>query len=317
MCSLSNCVAATQKPDHKAEIANHQAAAPIQVNCLSEICFKEAERKAEELDEYFRNTGRTVGPLHGLPVSLQDRFHVDGFESACGYVSWLGSKKTADDEGALVRGLKKAGAVIIAKTNVPMSMLVAETTNNIVGSTMNPYNHSLSAGGASGGEGAMLAMRGSAFGFGSDIAGSIRIPCAFNNLFGLRPSQGRISASGLATSLPGLPTGGHVCGPMSSDLTSLVMMTKWFINNNSWQDGHEVIDLPWSDEKLTNTRNRICQPGKSNGTLVFGVMCHDEEVVPHPPVRRAICRVNDALLRCGYEVCAIRTLCFAASDGLR
>ena len=144
----------------------------IETNCLSEICFTDAEDKAEELDHYLKQTGRTIGPLHGLPVSLKDRFNVDSLESACGYVSWLGPKKNLEDEGTLVKKLRQLGAVFFVKTSVPMSMLVrlmlclnmsywyryssllqmGETANNITGSTVNPYNRNLSAGGASGGE---------------------------------------------------------------------------------------------------------------------------------------------------------------------
>ncbi|KAF2095394.1 amidase [Rhizodiscina lignyota] len=281
----------------------HRAAIAHQLtNCLAEICFEAAEKRASELDTSLRITGRTTGPLHGLPISLKDRFHVSGLETACGYVSWLGSVKSAKDEGVLVQRLRQAGAIIIAKTNVPMSMLIAETVNNIVGSTINPYNRCLSAGGACGGEGALLALRGSPMGWGSDIAGSVRIPCGFNNIFGLRPSFGRISRSGMAQNLAGLPTGASVVGPMCADLTSLTAMVKWIISSNSWQDDHEVIDLPWNEERFTSTRNRICQPGKGNGTLVFGMMSCDGEVLPHPPVRRAMRMVKDALLQSGYEV---------------
>jgi amidase len=103
---------------HRAAIA-HQF-----VSCLSEICFEAAEAHAQELDDYFLRTGRTSGPLHGLPISLKDRFHVRGLDTACGYVSWLGKKKTAEDEGVLVQRLRQMGAIIYVKTNVPMSMLV-------------------------------------------------------------------------------------------------------------------------------------------------------------------------------------------------
>jgi amidase len=103
----------------------HRAALSHQfVNCLSEVFFEAAEARARELDDYFQRYGKPVGPLHGLPVSLKDRFHIRGLESACGYVSWLGSKKTAEDEGVLVQRLRQLGAVLYVKTNIPMSMLV-------------------------------------------------------------------------------------------------------------------------------------------------------------------------------------------------
>jgi amidase len=275
---------------------------------LAEIRFEEALQRAEELDAILQSTGHVIGPLHGLPISLKDRFHVDGLDSSCGYISWIGKTKTKNDEGVIVKRLRQAGAVLIVKTNVPMSMLIGETTNNIVGSTINPFNRTLTAGGASGGEGALLALRGSPLGWGSDIAGSIRIPSAFNNLFGLRPSFGRVSASGLATSLPGLPTGASVVGPMCTDLPSLVMMMEWAVSSNAWQDDYEVVDLPWSNEKLANTRNRICQTGQNNGSLVFGVMKSDREVFPHPPVQRAMLMVEEALRQRGYEVSGSKLL---------
>jgi amidase len=93
-------------------------------NCLSEIFFKSAEKRAEQLDEHFALYGRTVGPLHGLPVSLKDRFRVEGIETACGYVGWLGRKEDASRESRLVKKLKHLGAILFVKTNVPMSLLV-------------------------------------------------------------------------------------------------------------------------------------------------------------------------------------------------
>ncbi|KAH7109600.1 amidase signature domain-containing protein [Dendryphion nanum] len=281
----------------------HRAALAHQLtSCLSEICFAEAEQRAAELDTLLRTSGKVVGPLHGLPMSLKDRFHVNGLESSCGYVSWVGDLKNEDDEGNLVTNLRQAGAVFIAKTNVPMSMLIGETTNNIVGSTVNPFNRYLNAGGASGGEAALLAMRGSPMGWGTDIAGSVRIPCGFNNLYGIRPSFGRISATGLADNLPGLPTASSVIGPMSTDLKSLIQLMKWVINCNSWQDDCKVVDMPWRDSVFTNTCSRICQPGRSDGSLVFAIMQSDGEVNPHPPVQRAIAMVTTALRERGYEV---------------
>ena len=96
-----------------------------QTNCLSEISFLAAEEGAKTLDAHFLRTGQTVGPLHGLPISLKDRFNLEGLESACGYASWLGNKKDADSEGALVKTLRRMGAILFVKTNVPMSMLVS------------------------------------------------------------------------------------------------------------------------------------------------------------------------------------------------
>lgn len=281
---------------HRASVA-HQL-----TNCLSEICFVAAEQQAKALDESFLRTGQTVGPLHGLPVSLTDRFNIEGLESACGYVSWLGEKKDESCEGVLVKRLRRMGAVFFVKTNVPMSMLMGETNNNIIGSTINPYNRNLSAGGASGGEGALLALKGSPLGWGSDIAGSIRIPCSFNNLFGLRPSFGRLPASGMVTSLPGLPVNGSVVGPMAGDLPTIEMATKAVLDTSPWQDDSDIVEIPWREEKLQSIRSRTARHHERDGKLVFAVMSCDGNVQVHPPVQRAVALVTKALVQRGYEI---------------
>ncbi|KAI7656602.1 hypothetical protein KC318_g12311 [Hortaea werneckii] len=99
--------------------------------------------RAQELDVYFREHGRPLGPLHGLPVSLMDRFNVEGLDSTCGFASWIGKPKNAEDEGVLLRSLRQAGVLIYCKTNVPMGALVRE--------------------------GALLALGGSAVGIATDL----------------------------------------------------------------------------------------------------------------------------------------------------
>ncbi|KAL2048092.1 hypothetical protein N7G274_000003 [Stereocaulon virgatum] len=281
----------------------HRAAVAHQLtHCLSEVRFLDAENDAKALDEHLLQTGQPVGPLHGLPISLKDRFNIEGLESACGYVSWLGVRKDEASEGVLVKRLRRMGAIFFVKTNVPMSMLMGETSNNIIGSTINPYNRYLSAGGASGGEGALLALRGAPQGWGSDIAGSIRIPCAFNNLFGLRPSFGRLPASGMATSLPGLPTAGSVVGPMAADINALELAMKSVLDTSPWQDDVDVVEMPWRIEKLQSIRNRTSRRGERDGKLVFAVLDCDGHVRPHPPVQRGMRLVAKALLQQGYDV---------------
>lgn len=101
-------------------------------NCLSEIFFEAAEKQAIELDDHFKRFRKPVGPLHGLPVSLKDVFRVEGVETACGYVSWLGKKEDAASQSLLVKELKELGAVLFVKTNVPMSLLVSPSCSSMV-----------------------------------------------------------------------------------------------------------------------------------------------------------------------------------------
>lgn len=165
---------------------------------------------ANYLDDHFAKTGKTIGPLHGVPVSLKDQFYVKGYETSVGFVAWLDGPASEEDEGGVVPVLRAAGAVFHVKTNVPTSMMVcfiltqcAETANNIIGWTTNPHNRNRSAGGSSGGEGSLLAQRGAALGIGSDIGtfstnsgGSIRIPASVNGVWGLKSTPGRFSLQG-------------------------------------------------------------------------------------------------------------------------
>lgn len=83
------------------------------------------------------------------------------------YIGWLGKYDT--EESVLTTLLRNAGAVFYTKTSVPQTLMVCETVNNVIGRTLNPRNKNWSCGGSSGGEGAMVGIRGSAFGVGTDI----------------------------------------------------------------------------------------------------------------------------------------------------
>ena len=102
-------------------------------------------------------------------------------------MSYYANIKTTEAT-VLVTILAELGAVFYVKTTTPTAMMMMETTSSVWGETTNPYHSGCSSGGSSGGEGALLALRGSPLGVGTDIGGSIRIPAAFNNLFGLKPS---------------------------------------------------------------------------------------------------------------------------------
>ena len=93
-------------------------------NCLTELCFADALDRARELDEYQERTGRTTGPLHGLPVSIKDHIDVRELDSSTGFVGWC-YERIAEKDAVIVRCLRKAGAVIYCKTANPQSLLVS------------------------------------------------------------------------------------------------------------------------------------------------------------------------------------------------
>ncbi|KAG2122712.1 general amidase [Suillus cothurnatus] len=133
------------------------------VNCLTEIFVHRALARAAELDNHFKQTGKVVGPLHGLPISLKDQLCIEGLETTMGYVSWIG--RYTEKNAVLVGILIECGAVPFVRTNLPPTVMWPESFNNIFSRrTTNPHNCSLTPGGSSGGEGALVALKGSPLG---------------------------------------------------------------------------------------------------------------------------------------------------------
>jgi amidase len=285
----------------------HRAALAHQlVNCLLEIFFDAAIADAKELDAEFEKSGKPRGVLHGLPVSLKDQFHIKGVETSMGYVGWIGTFEGKKDTGKeknfeseMVRELRDLGAVLYVKTSVPHTLMCGETSNNIVGYCWNPRNRLLSAGGSSGGEGALIALRGSPVGFGTDIGGSIRIPAAFCGIFGIRPSTGRFPYEGMANSMDGQNSVKSVVGPMATSIGGLKLVTKALLSQEPWFHDPYVNELPWRDE--VEKEYLDLTEGK-RGKMAFGIMKGDGVVGLTPPMERALDMVVEAVKKLGHEV---------------
>jgi Asp-tRNA(Asn)/Glu-tRNA(Gln) amidotransferase A subunit family amidase len=169
------------------------AAQNPRINAFVTVLDDEA-RAAARLAENAVMRGESLGLLHGVPVTIKDSFDVAGRPTLCGSRFRLGHK-AAQDAAAVAR-LRAAGAIILGKTNTPEFLSNYETDNFITGRTNNPWNLERTPGGSSGGEAAAIASFCSAGGIGSDGGGSIRIPAHFCGIAGLKPTPGRISASG-------------------------------------------------------------------------------------------------------------------------
>ncbi|KAL4875895.1 amidase [Aspergillus karnatakaensis] len=273
----------------------HRAALAHQLtNCLHEILFTQALDEAARLDTHLATTKTPFGPLHGLPISFKDQFHIHGAETTMGYVGWIGTfegkKGTGKEhvtESEFVRAVRALGGIPFCKTSLPHTVMSMETWNNIVGYTLNPHNRFMTAGGSSGGEGALLALRGTPLGIGTDIGGSIRVPSSFCGLYGIRPSHGRLPYGGAANSMPGQKTIPSVCGPMAPSVSSLKMLVKGLLTQEEpWLHDPAVVEMPWREE-LSILRN----PTDNSGRLTFGVYSSDDAVAPLPPVKRAITEI--------------------------
>lgn len=215
-----------------------------------------------------------------------------------GYIGWLG-KSRPEKESQIVTDLRSLGAIIYVKTSVPQGSLSAETSNNIIGYTPNPVNRQLTVGGSSGGEGGLLALRGSSVGLGTDIGGSIRIPAGWNGCYGLRPSTGRLPYEGIASTLDGhmLP---FVVGPMATQVSGLELIMRSLLQTEPWKRDPMVIELPWKENVFLKMNEGVSGREK----MAFGIMVSDGYVNPQPPVERAIRMVIDVVRALGHKVCS-------------
>ncbi|KAH7319549.1 amidase signature domain-containing protein [Rhizoctonia solani] len=241
-------------------------------NCVTEVMFTQA----------LAQTGKVVGPLHGVPVSIKDHICVKGEDTATGFVAWAG-RTVAGEDAAIVKILRAAGAVIY-------SLFAFETFTNIYGCTTNPHNRNLTRGGSSGGEGALIASRASLLGIGIDVGGSVVIcshlhglhrgPSAWCGLYGLKPSSHRLPASGLMRPCEGMENIVGDLGPMTHSARDLELFFRVVSNYKPWN-----ADFKEGNEKL-----------------VIGFFTDDGVVAPHPPIIQQLQKTREALIAAGYGV---------------
>jgi amidase len=133
---------------------------------------------------------RSMGWMHGFPMAIKELSAVAGLPLTLG--SPLLTQQIAPQDSLMVARLKAAGGIVVGKSNVPEFGLGSHTYNPVFGTTLNPWDTTRSAGGSSGGAAVSLALHLQPVADGSDMMGSLRNPAAWNNVFGLRPSQGRV-----------------------------------------------------------------------------------------------------------------------------
>ncbi|KAI1324619.1 amidase [Xylariaceae sp. FL0255] len=257
-------------------------------NCVTEVMVSEAERWIKDGSINFQ------GPLAGIPVSLKDSLVVSGFDTTVGYSSFVGNKQTKD--GATVRLLKDAGAIPYVKTNLPITLLSFESTNDVWGRTTNPHNSKYSPGGSTGGEAALLAL-GGRIGIGSDVAGSVRAPAHFSGIYSLRCSTGRWPKAGFNTSMPGQEGVPSIFSPMTRTLNDLTYFTRSMVGMQPWKYDCTVHPLEW--------RSDIEKEYTAKSKLRVGMLRTDGVVDPSPACRRALEQTEAALKAAGHEIVEI------------
>lgn len=207
-----------------------------------------------------------------------------------GFVSWWDRK--GEDDALVLKILWNAGCVFYARTTQPQTLMHLETSNNLYGTTVNPFNCQLTSGGSSGGEGALIGMRGSCLGLGSDIGGSVRSPSANCGLYGLRPSSYRIPVGGWSATMAGQEQIVAVIGPLSTSLEGIRLFMKTVIASKPWLHEPSLVPIPWRDQE-----SHLATPAGKK--LKVGVLWHDGVVMPHPPITHALEDVVNRLKEVG------------------
>ncbi|GAA5904507.1 uncharacterized protein JCM6883_006515 [Sporobolomyces salmoneus] len=262
-------------------------------NNLTEILFSPALKTAMDLDEEFEKTGQIKGPLHGVPVSFKDQIDIKGVDSTMGFTHQKNHPPTAD--ATLVSIVRASGGIPLAKTNVPQTMLSFECANPLFGITRNPYDPERISGGSSGGEAALLASDGSALGFGSDVGGSLRIPCHFSGCFALKPTTQRYPSKGCRSTNHGFDAIKSSMGPMGRSVEDVELLTKVVFERVKAE----------GLGKFEEVRSAGYQQVELQKKLKFGYYLTDGFCHASPACSRAVLETVEALRKQGHEVVEI------------
>lgn len=241
-------------------------------NCVYEFLPDEALKKARYLDE---NKGKLVNhsPMFGLPISLKEMIPLTGHSVTHGSLCYL--DRVVDYNADIVNILIKNGAVPFVRSTNPQSLMMLECESFTHGRTVNPFNSDLTCGGSSGGEGAINGIHASPIGLGSDIGGSIRCPSAFNGIYGMRTTLGRIPSSDFFSCQMGSESIISVTGPLTRSLDTLELLMKTVVQEKPWTVDPSLTSIEWK----SNVRKK---------TYRIGILKTDGVVTPHPPITRAL-----------------------------
>lgn len=182
-----------------------------------EVARAEAKAATERLAKV--DSADELPPFFGVPCTIKEGIAVEGMPNSAGV--FARKNILADQDAVVVRRLREAGAIVLGVTNMAEGGMWLETDNRVYGRTANPWDLSRIPGGSSGGEAAILATGASAFGIGSDIGGSIRIPSAFCGIFGHKPSGKLVPNTGYWPDVPGALDEFLCTGPMTRSAEDL------------------------------------------------------------------------------------------------
>jgi Asp-tRNA(Asn)/Glu-tRNA(Gln) amidotransferase A subunit family amidase len=228
-----------------------------------------------------------AGPLHGVPLSIKSSLGVAGMRCESG--TKLRQGHVAEKDAPLVARLRQAGAIILGVTNTPELLMAWETDNLLYGRTNSPWDLSRTPGGSSGGEAAAIASGCSAGGVGGDGGGSIRVPAHFSGICGLKPTPGRIPATGHFPSAVGPFALIGALGPMARSVADLKALFEVMQGPDDGDPCAAPVPLRW--------------PGEDELKSLRISYFEDDGRTPVTPETRAAVRTAAEALRCaGFQV---------------
>jgi Asp-tRNA(Asn)/Glu-tRNA(Gln) amidotransferase A subunit family amidase len=256
------------------------------LNAFVCINYEEALTEARQA-ELLTKQGDDARPLLGVPVTIKSCINVQNMLCEAG--SRLRSGYIASEDATLVQRLKRAGAIVIGNTTVPEMLLAYHTENELHGRAANPWALDRTPGGSSGGEAAAIAACLSAGGIGSDGGGSIRVPAHFCGICGLKPTPGRVPATGHYPDCQGPFALIGVVGPMARTIADVRLLFEATIG----YDSCDPASVPLPNRPVTKDELQ---------KLKIGYYEEDGYSPVTPEIRNAVLTAAKALNNAKFEV---------------
>jgi Asp-tRNA(Asn)/Glu-tRNA(Gln) amidotransferase A subunit family amidase len=251
----------------------------------------ERARQQARAAETAVSSGKPLGPLHGVPISIKSSIEVAGLRCESG--TRLRAGFIATQDAPLVARLRNAGAIVLGVTNAPELLMAWETDNLLYGRTNSPWDLARTPGGSSGGEASAIAAGMSAGGVGSDGGGSIRVPAHFSGICGLKPTPGRVPATGHYPPSAGAFARIGVVGPMARTVSDLKALFEVMQGPDDGDVCAAPVPLRWpADDEIRKLR--------------IGYFEDDARTPVTAETRAAVRTSAEALRRAGFQVDGFR-----------